>query len=208
MPTLVLATANPGKARELRDLLAEHLNLDEVTLATPDAFGLSDFSVDETGATFAENARLKAVALMQRTGCAALADDSGLCVDALDGKPGVHSARWAGSDASDAERTARLLSLLQGVPDARRAARFVCAVAVAAPGGEVAQAEGVCEGVILRAPRGLGGFGYDPVFFAPALGCTFAEASAAQKNFLSHRARALSALSPFLLRLLGLSPRV
>lgn len=208
MPTLVLATTNPGKVAEFRALLAQHLPLDDMTLAIPADLGVFNFSVQETGATFAENARLKAVALMQRTGCAALADDSGLCVDVLDGAPGLHSARWAGRDADDAERTARLLALLRDVPDAQRAARFVCAVAVAAPDGEVALTEGVCEGVIVRAPRGSNGFGYDPVFFAPALGCTLAEASAAQKNVLSHRARAVSALLPSLRRLLGWPPRV
>lgn len=198
MPTLVLATTNPGKVAEFRALLADHLDLARVTLATSRDLGLSLAPVDETGETFAENARLKALALAEATGYPALADDSGLCVDALGGQPGLHSARWAGVDATDADRTARLLDELRGVPRTQRTGRFVCAAAVATPHGRVEVREGVCEGIITDSPRGDNGFGYDPIFLIPALGRTLAELTPDEKNRLSHRAAAISLLSPTL----------
>ena len=148
----------------------------------------------ETGATFAENARLKAAALSKATGIPALADDSGLCVDALNGEPGLHSARWAGEDATDADRNARLLARLDGVAAERRTAQYVCVVSLAMPDGSSAEAEGACGGVILETPRGQGGFGYDPLFLLPEFGRTMAELTAAEKNRVSHRAKALEAL--------------
>ncbi len=203
MPTLMLATGNPGKVAELRALLALHLDLGGVPLLTPRDWPTPLPDVAETGTTFAENARLKADALASATGLAALADDSGLCVDALGGAPGLHSARWAGPGASDADRNAKLLLALADVPPERRTARFVCAAALAVPGGETWTAEGVCEGIILDAPRGINGFGYDPLFLLPSLGLTMAELSSEVKNRLSHRALAVSRLSSQLSALLN-----
>lgn len=202
MPTLVLATTNPGKVADFRELLGRHLDLSRVTLATPRELGLDLPAPAETGETFHENARLKAVALAEATGCAALADDSGLCVDALGGAPGLHSVRWAGAAASDADRTAALLARLRDVPPAARTARFVCAVALALPDGPVFGAEGACEGVITDAPQGSDGFGYDPVFLILSLHRTFAQLSRREKNGLSHRALALATLAPTLQSLL------
>ena len=202
--TLMLATGNLGKVAELSALLALHPGLGDVHLLTPRDWPHPLTPVDETGATFAENAQLKARALAHATGLPALADDSGLCVDALGGRPGLHSARWSGPDASDADRNARLLSVLAPFhhPE-QRAARFVCAVAVALPSGEEAVAEGVCVGVILTAPRGSAGFGYDPLFLLPDLGRTMADLTPDEKNARSHRARAVAGIAPRLPRLLG-----
>ena len=192
MPILFLATGNPGKVAELRALLAAHRGLSGLTLRTPQDLGRALPPVDETGTTFAENARLKAQALAQAAGEVALADDSGLCVDALGGEPGIRSARWAGP--TDADRTEALLERLREVPGTARTARFVCAVCAAAPDGRLVEAEGVCEGVIAESPRGADGFGYDPVFLLPAFGRTLAELSPNEKNQVSHRAQAITAL--------------
>lgn len=194
---LLFATGNRGKLRELRQLLAD---LDELELLC-----LADLpeplEIEETGETFAENAELKAREAAALTGLCALADDSGLEVDALDGRPGVRSARYAGEDASDADRIVKLLGELEGVAEAKRTARFRCAIALAKPTGDggselCALEQGACEGRILEAPQGEGGFGYDPVFFVAELGCTFAEAAAEQKNALSHRGEAMRAIAP------------
>lgn len=195
MPLVILATTNPGKAREFRALLGQHQTLASWTLATPAELGLTVPPVDETGSTFADNARLKAVAVAQATGEWALADDSGLCVGTLGGAPGLRSARWAGPDATDADWVARLLARLQDVPEARRTAYFICAAALARPNGRVDVEEGVCEGVITRAPVGANGFGYDPVFMLPSLGRTMAQLTDDEKNNISHRARALARLA-------------
>jgi XTP/dITP diphosphohydrolase len=144
----------------------------------------------ESGESFQENARQKAVVVAKASGCLAVADDSGLEVDALAGRPGVLSARYAGPGASDADRIALLLRALLATPEAERTARFRCVIAIAEPNGAVQFAEGVCEGRIARAPRGTHGFGYDPVFEIPSLGKTFAEVDPAVKNRLSHRALA------------------
>lgn len=202
MPTLMLATGNAGKVAELRSLLTGHFDLSNVMLLTPRDWPAPLPQVAETGTTFAENARLKADALASATGLPALADDSGLCVDALGGAPGLHSARWAGTGASDDDRNAKLLLALADVPPERRTARFACAVALAIPGGETTIAEGFCEGVILNAPRGANGFGYDPLFLLPDLGRTMAELISDEKNHLSHRALALLRLFPALTVLL------
>lgn len=194
MPRLMLATGNPGKVAELRGILALHLDLGGVSLLTPRDWPTPLPEVAETGTTFAENARLKADALASATGLPALADDSGLCVDALGGAPGLHSARWAGPGASDADRNAKLLLALADMPPERRTARFVCAAALAVPGSDTVAADGFCEGIILQAPRGANGFGYDPLFLLPDMGRTMAELTADEKNRLSHRALALSRL--------------
>ena len=199
---LVIASGNAGKVREFAALLAD-LGLE----VRPQPEGLE---VEETGATFAENARLKAAAVAHATGCWALADDSGLSVDALGGAPGVHSARYADNDAA---RIARLLDELAAAEadskaDSKaeanaRSARFSAALALADPGGAVVlEVEGHCPGTILETPRGEGGFGYDPVFFVPEAGLSFAEMPHSQKAALGHRGRAFAALRPQLEALL------
>jgi XTP/dITP diphosphohydrolase len=182
---LLVATHNPGKVREYREILAD-LPL-EVTY--PDAEGIT-LEVDETGATFAENAILKATTYARLTGLWTWADDSGLVVDALDGAPGVYSARYAGPGATDADRYRKLLDALTGVPWQRRTARFRCSVALATPDGEIRVTDGACEGVIAFGPAGENGFGYDPVFFMPEHGATMAQLPSETKNLISHRARA------------------
>jgi XTP/dITP diphosphohydrolase len=185
---LVVATGNPGKLAEFRQLLAG-LPFEVVGQA---ALGVAP--VEETGASLRENALIKAHHAHAATGEAALADDSGLEVDALDGAPGVYSARYAGAAATDAANVAKLLQALAGVAAARRSARFRCVLAVvdAAAGAPPLLAEAVWDGWILEAPRGLGGFGYDPVFWVSECAATAAELDAADKNRRSHRGRALA----------------
>jgi XTP/dITP diphosphohydrolase len=187
-PRLLLATNNAGKVRELRDLLAG-IPFD---LVTPADLGLG-VHVEETGRTYEENALQKARAYARAAGIPALADDSGLEVDALDGRPGIHSARYVGQAATDGDRIGALLAELRGVPPERRTARFRAVIVVASPEGRHWTAEGTVEGVITEAPRGSGGFGYDPVFYLPELGRTMAELRPEEKNRLSHRARAVEA---------------
>ena len=192
MLQLLIATHNRGKLHELLPLLAD-LPIHPVA---PHDLGLH-LEVEETGTTYAENARLKAAAFAQASGLLTLADDSGLEVDALGGAPGVYSARYAGEGASDAVRRARLIHALRAVP-APRPARFRCVIAIAQPNGMIAYFEGVCEGEILLEERGTHGFGYDPLFFLPEPGCTMAELPSAVKNQVSHRARAAQAARLFL----------
>ena len=158
-------------------------------IALESEYGL-DIDVEETGTTFEENSFLKADAVMKASGLPVLADDSGLMVDALDGAPGVYSARY-GHKASDKERTAYLLENMKDVPEERRGAKFVCVITCLFPDGRKIVARGECPGVIARAPHGENGFGYDPVFYLPELGMTYAELPSEQKNAISHRARAL-----------------
>ena len=189
----VLATFNRDKLRELRELLdlqgLELVTLADVPGATPPA---------ETGATLEENARLKARAAMARTGLPAIADDTGLEVDALDGRPGVHAARYAGPDATYADNVRKLLAELAGVPAAGRAARFRTVCLACWPDGVEMAAHGVLEGRITLEPRGTNGFGYDPVFEVEEGGRTLAELTADEKNARSHRARAVRALARLL----------
>jgi XTP/dITP diphosphohydrolase len=198
---LVFATRNRGKLVELRQLLpgVDVLSIDEAS----ERLGITIPDVVEDADTFAGNASKKAREVAQATGLPALADDSGLEVDALGGAPGVYSARFAGDAHDDAANNAKLLAELAGVPADRRTARFRAVLALAdvtGPlGDEVITADGACEGVILDAPRGSGGFGYDPLFFSPELGQTFAEAGVGSKSELSHRARAMVAMKPRLL---------
>lgn len=194
MPSLpsrvVLASGNKGKLREIETILAEF----GIQLVPQSEFGVSD--ADETGSTFVENALIKARHAMQATGLAAIADDSGIVVDALDGRPGVYSARYAGADASDADNNARLIEELDGVPDEQRGAAFHCAACFVVPGEtEPVIAEGEWRGRILRQLRGEGGFGYDPLFLVPELGRSSAELSAEEKNARSHRGKALRELA-------------
>jgi XTP/dITP diphosphohydrolase len=186
-PVLVLATLNPHKGRELLALLG----------AVPFQIKLlSEFPgaqlPEETGQTYAENALVKARTTARLTSALALGDDSGLEVDALGGAPGLHTARFGGPGLSDRGRWELLLARLRDVPPARRTARFRCVIALAGPRGEQV-VEGIVEGVIAEAPRGNGGFGYDPVFFYPPLGRTFGEISDEEKQRVSHRGKALAA---------------
>jgi XTP/dITP diphosphohydrolase len=202
---LVFATRNKGKLVELRALLEgqEVLSIDEAQAR----LGVVVPEVVEDADTFAGNAAKKAREVSAATGLPALADDSGLEVDALGGAPGVWSARYAGEGAGDAANNVKLLAALTGVPEHDRTARFRACLALAdvrGPlGDEVLTADGVAEGVILEAPRGTGGFGYDPLFYSPELGQTFAEAGVGPKGHLSHRARAMRALAPRLLAYLA-----
>ena len=199
-PRVVLATRNAHKVGELRQILAgAGLDLELVDLAAfPDVP-----DVVETGATFAENALLKARAVAEATGLPAVADDSGLCVDALNGMPGVLSARWAGGHGDDRANLNLVLAQLAQVPDERRGAQFVCSAALALPGGQARVVEGVLRGRLGRAPRGAGGFGYDPVLVPDGEDRTTAEMTAQEKNAISHRGRAFRALAPHLQTLLG-----
>jgi XTP/dITP diphosphohydrolase len=185
---LVLATLNPGKGRELADLLGD-VPFEIQLLADVPGARLPE----ETGETYAENALVKARAAVKLTGALALGDDSGLEVDALDGAPGLYSARFGGPGLDDRGRLELLLERLRGVPRARRTARFRCVIALAGPQRAEQAVEGVAEGLIAEAPRGKGGFGYDPVFFYPPLGRTFAELSDTEKAAVSHRGLALQA---------------
>ena len=193
LPRLLVATTNQGKLREYRRLL-EGVPFD---LIGPADLGIAA-GVEETGATFEENAILKATTLCAASGLPTLADDSGLEVDALEGEPGVRSARYAGDDATDAQRVKFLLKKLKRVPPGYRTARFRCVIAVALPGGRVEIFNGECGGEIALAPKGEKGFGYDPVFFVPELGKTMAELPLEIKNQLSHRARAAAKAKVYL----------
>jgi len=201
---LLIATHNPGKVREYRALLA-NLPL-EITYL--DAEGIA-FEVDETGATFADNAVLKARSYAAASGLLTWADDSGLEVDALNGEPGVYSARYGAPAArSDEERVRYLLDKLAGVPEAERTARFRCVVALATPAGEVRRVDGACEGRIGFEPRGENGFGYDPVFLVADYGyaVTLAELEPAIKNEISHRGHASQSAKQVLDKLIGNFP--
>lgn len=193
MTVLLVATSNRGKLREYEHLLA----------SLPAGFRyLPDLEITEepreAQVGFAQNAALKARFFADRCGCLTLADDSGLSVDALDGDPGVRSARYSGVGRTDRERYRLLLARLQSIPPEARTARFHCAIAVALPEHLLFQVEGTCEGIITNRPRGAGGFGYDPVFFLPERGLTMAELPPEVKNQISHRARAAQAALPLL----------
>lgn len=193
---LLVATQNAGKVREFRLLLAPL----KARLGFPSELGLQ-VEVSEDGTTYADNARQKALTYARASGLLTLADDSGLEVDALDGAPGIHSARY--TPGHDADRVAALLAQLHGVPWEQRTARFRCVIAIATPNGELYSAEGVCAGLIAFEPAGEGGFGYDPVFYLPEYGCTMAQLEQAEKNRISHRAQAVEAALPTLRRLLA-----
>ncbi|MBI4233325.1 MAG: XTP/dITP diphosphatase [Chloroflexi bacterium] len=192
-PRLLLATGNPGKARELRDLL-QGIPFELVTLAD---VGIHD-EVEEQGATFEENAVAKAKTYARLSGLCALADDSGLEVDALGGAPGPRSRRYAGEGASDTDRVQLLLKQLGAVPLERRTANFRSVIAIASPDGRVYTVQGSCKGRITFEPRGSGGFGYDPIFYIPELGKTMAGLTLEEKNRISHRGAAARAAVPLL----------
>jgi XTP/dITP diphosphohydrolase len=190
---LLVATRNLGKVRELADMLGDldvsWLSLDDIALTN---------EVAETGATFEANAILKAEGYAGASKLLTLADDSGLEVDALNGRPGVHTARYGGAGLTSEQRYLRLLEELKDVPDGRRTARFRCVVALARPEGVLGVAEGVCEGSIARTPKGEGGFGYDPVFYLTDQHMTMAELPAEEKHRLSHRGQAFARITPLL----------
>ena len=183
---LVLASKNKKKLVEMNDILS-HLGIEVCSEAEAGV----DVDVEETGTTFEENSLLKAKAVMEASGLPAIADDSGLCVDALDGAPGVYSARYGGEGLDDVQRYQLLLENMRG--QMPRTARFVSVITCCFPNGDALSARGECEGTIAFAPMGEGGFGYDPVFFVPELKKTFSQLSAEEKNAISHRGKALEA---------------
>jgi XTP/dITP diphosphohydrolase len=195
---IVLATRNKHKVEELQRILAPY---DVQLLSLADYPQVAD--VAETGATFVENALTKAHAVARATGLVAIADDSGLAVDALNGMPGVLSARWAGRQRDDVANLRLVLDQLDDVPDERRSAAFVCAAAGAAPDGREVVAEGRMAGTIVRAPRGANGFGYDPIFVPVGSDRTNAELSGEEKDAISHRGAAFRALAPKIAELVG-----
>lgn len=193
MKKIIFATGNAGKMKEIRNILSDLpvqvLSMKEVGIQT---------DIVEDGKTFAENAVIKARAIMQLTGEVVLADDSGLEIDYLNKEPGIYSARYMGEDTSYRIKNANLIQRLEGVPDEKRTARFVCAIAAAFPDGTVKTTEGTIEGRIGYEEKGGNGFGYDPIFYVPEFECTTAELSEEQKNKISHRGRALAEMKEIL----------
>ena len=183
---IIFATKNSGKVREVKMIL-EDMEADVFTMAEA---GI-DIEVEEDGETFEENAILKAEAIMQESDCLVLADDSGLEIDYLGGDPGVHSARFMGYDTPYEEKNAKILQMLEGVPEEKRTARFVSVIAAAFPDGRTVTVRGTVEGFIGYEQKGTNGFGYDPIFYIPELGKYSAELSLAEKNEISHRGKAL-----------------
>lgn len=190
---LVLATRNAKKLAEL-DRLLVGAGLD-VQILGSDAFSELP-EIEETGSTFAENSLIKARAVSTHTGLIAIADDSGLCVDALDGQPGIYSARWAGQGATDESNLALVLEQIRDIEPARRTAHFACAAALVLPSGEEYVVQGQVNGVLLTQRRGVGGFGYDPIFLPDGFDITTAEMTSEQKDAISHRGQAMRALVP------------
>ena len=199
MPTLILATRNQGKRREIQDMLSS-----DIQVLSLDAFPNAP-EVIEDGDTFEANAIKKAREIAKYTGLPALADDSGLVVDALNGAPGIYSARYAGENATDEANNDKLIKNLRDIPESQRTAHFCCAMALATTDGRVQTAEAIWEGRILTTPRGANGFGYDPLFYVPSQNATSAELSSDEKNRLSHRGQALRAILPFILGLFSAS---
>lgn len=189
MQKIIFATGNEGKMKEIREILGE---LDVEVLSLKDAGIKAD--IEENGKTFQENAIIKATQICKMTGEIVLADDSGLEIDYLNKEPGVYSARYMGEDTSYHIKNANLISRLEGVPEEKRTARFVCAIAAAFPDGTVKTTYGTMEGRIGYEEKGENGFGYDPIFYLPEFGCTSAELSMEEKNKISHRGKALRAM--------------
>lgn len=206
-PVLVLATRNAGKLRELRELLRDRVPGLDVDAQVVDAAAVGAPDVPETGTTFEENSLLKARAVAEATGLVAIADDSGLSVDVLGGAPGIFSARWAGSHGDDAANLRLLLDQLADIGESHRAAAFVCAAALAVPGGGERVEIGRLAGTLLREPRGTGGFGYDPILRPEGLETSCAELSPERKNAISHRGQAFRSLLPHIVEALGARSR-
>ena len=200
-PTLVLATRNQGKIREFRRIL------DAISNGAINLLGLEEFpdttDVEETGSSFIENAFLKARSICAETGLPSIADDSGLCVDALDGAPGIYSARYAGVHGDDQANNAKLLLALKDIPEEKRSAHFTCAAALVLPDGREHVSEEIFEGSILFAPIGDQGFGYDPLFRPQGLAISSAQMSADEKDLISHRGKSLRAIAPHVISLLS-----
>jgi len=195
---LLIASRNAGKLREYAFIYADlHLHLTSLTNE------MIETTAEETGSDFQANAILKARTYVKESGMLTLADDSGLEVDALGGAPGLHTARYAGKDASDEDRYRLLLHNLVGIPREKRTARFRCVIAIVTPEGETFCTEGTCEGIIAEEPAGTEGFGYDPIFYLPEYGCTMAQLPLHVKNQISHRAQAAHAAIPILARLVS-----
>lgn len=186
MQTVIIASGNKGKLKEFKELMGD-LPVDVKSLADYPEIG----DIEENGASFAENAYIKAKAVFDATGCLCIADDSGLEVDALDGAPGIYSARYAGEEKDDAANNAKLLAALADVPAVKRGAQFHCAIVAIDQNGKRYDAEGIVRGVILREQRGDNGFGYDPLFYVPEFDKTTAELSMDEKNAISHRGKAV-----------------
>ncbi|MGY4689294.1 XTP/dITP diphosphatase [Salibacterium sp. K-3] len=184
MRTIIIATKNKGKVKEFQDMFGPETDVQSL-------LDVDMEDIPETGETFEENAALKAEAIADAYQVPVIADDSGLEIDALDGRPGVYSARYAGEDKKDEANTAKVLREMEGVPEEERGARFVCVIAAAAPGKSTETFRGTCEGRIAKAPSGTNGFGYDPVFYLPERGAAMAELQPEEKNQISHRFRAL-----------------
>lgn len=195
MKRIIFATGNQGKLKEIREILAD---LDVEVLSMKEA-GI-EMEIEENGASFEENAMIKARAICGRTGEVTLADDSGLEIDYLNKEPGIYSARYMGEDTSYRIKNASLLQRLEGVPDEQRTARFVCAVAAAFPDGTQKTVRAAMEGRIGYEEKGENGFGYDPIFYLPEYGCTSAELSMEEKNKISHRGKALRSMKEELLK--------
>ena len=187
---IVAATGNKHKIEEIESI-TKKFGMNVITKAEA---GVGDLEVEETGTTFEENSLIQAEAIMKATGMPAIADDSGLEADALNGAPGVYSARFSGEGATDESNNAKLLKLMENIPDDERSARFVSVVTLCFPDGTVVAARGECPGTLRRSPRGDGGFGYDPLFVPVGYDKTYAEISAEEKNIISHRAKALGIL--------------
>jgi XTP/dITP diphosphohydrolase len=199
MTELVLATRNKGKIAEVQRLLSQHAA--HINLRSVADFSLDD--VEETGKTFEENALLKAVTIARRTGLPALADDSGISIDALGGAPGVYSARWSGVHGDDAANIAKVLKELEGVSDTNRGAQFVCVIALALPDGRHIMVRGEVEGFVRHEPVGDYGFGYDPIFQPDGFEITTAQMDPATKDVISHRGKALRAIAPKIAPFIG-----
>jgi len=191
--TLVIATGNPNKLKEIQSLLKDF----PIQVQSKDEAGLQSIEIEETGRTFEENAMLKAKGIQAHTGTMVLADDSGIAVDALNGAPGVYSARYAGEEGNDQKNNEKLLSALKEVPYEERGAEFVCAIVLLFPDGKILQAKGVTRGRVAYERKGDGGFGYDPLFELPD-GKTMAELTAKEKNAISHRGKALRKIKELL----------
>lgn len=198
---LVLATRNQGKIEEFRRIL------EELAPGQIDLIGVDQFpylvDVDETGSTFEENSLLKARYTSEATGLPAIADDSGLCVDALNGDPGIYSARWAGTHGDDRANLEKVLEQLKDVPDENRTAYFICVASLVLPDGRQKVAEGRFEGHILHAPVGNNGFGYDPIFQPLGMSISSAQMSAEEKDLVSHRGKSLRSLAPHVIQMLA-----
>ncbi len=192
---IIMATSNKDKVNEIRQMLVGT----DIEIVSLKEAGVS-IDIDENGSSFDENAAIKANAVRDLTGQMAISDDSGLVIDYLNGAPGIYSSRFMGEDTPYSEKNAAILEKLQGVPDEQRSARFVCSMAIAYPDGHTQTVQGIMEGRIAHEIAGEGGFGYDPIFYLPEKGCTSAQLTAAEKNAISHRGKALEKLVKILMQ--------